>query len=102
MDLFPTFARVAGVSPPGNHSIDGMDMMPILKGEKGDPQRVLHWRFGNQWAVRKGDWKLIDGKTLYHLGDDPEESKDQAAEQPGIVRELRTLNQRWTRDVGHR
>jgi arylsulfatase A-like enzyme len=102
MDLFPTFARLAGVSPPANHPLDGTDIWPILKGEKADPQRVLHWRFGSQWTVRKGDWKLIDGRTLYHLGNDPGESKDLAAEQPEIVRELRILNQQWTREVGNR
>jgi arylsulfatase A-like enzyme len=101
MDLFPTFARLAGVSPPRNHAIDGIDILPILKREAADPQRVLHWRFGNQWAVRRGDWKLIDGKTLYHLGNDPGESNNLAAEQPGNVEELHRLNREWTRDVGN-
>ena len=102
MDLFPTFARLAGVSPPGNHTIDGMDIWPLLKGEKGDPQRVLHWRFGNQWAVRRGDWKLIDGRMLYNLGNDPGESRNLAGKHPEIVRELLLLNRAWTRDVGNR
>lgn len=102
MDLFPTFARLAGVSLPENHVIDGTDIAPILKGEQGDTQRVLHWRFGRQWAVRRGDWKLIDGRSLYHLGNDPEETKNLAGENRKTVRELLMLNRDWTRDVGNR
>jgi arylsulfatase A len=102
MDLFPTFARLGGVSSPENHQIDGMDILPALQDEQGDLNRVLHWRFGNQWAVRNGDWKLIDGRALYHLGNDPGESVNLAKQQPEIVRELLSLNQDWTREVGMR
>jgi arylsulfatase A len=102
MDLFPTIARLGGVSSPENHKIDGTDILPVLQGGEGDVNRVLHWRFGNQWAVRKGDWKLIDGRTLYHLGNDPGESKNLAKDHPGIVRELLRLNQDWTREAGNR
>ena len=102
MDLFSTFARLAGVSLPENHPIDGVDIGPILKGEKQELPRVLHWRFGDQWAIRKGDWKLIDGKALYDLGKDPTESKDLAEKHPEIVKELLRLNRQWTRDVGSR
>jgi arylsulfatase A-like enzyme len=92
---------VAGLSPPANHLTDGSDSVPVLRSGIGDPQRVLHWRFGSQWAVRKGDWKPVDGKTLYFLGNDPEEPKDLAAE-PEIARGLRILNQQWTRGAGTR
>jgi arylsulfatase A-like enzyme len=102
MDLFPTFARLAGVSTPENHKTDGIDILPALQDEQGDLNRVLHWRFGNQWAVRKGDWKLIDGRALYHLGNDPGESENLAKQQSEIVHELLSLNQDWTREVGMR
>ena len=23
------------------------------------PHETLYWRFGDQWAIRKGDWKLV-------------------------------------------
>ena len=102
MDFFPTFARLAGVSPPKNHQIDGIDIWPILNGGKGDPERVLHWQFGGQLAVRKGDWKLINDKLLVHLGKDPRESTNLFAEHPEVVQQLRQLNEAWTSDVGDR
>lgn len=102
MDLFPTFARLADVTPPGKLTLDGMDILPILRADRSAPERVLHWRFGNQWALRRGDWKLINGRNLHHLGNDPAESKDLAADHPEVLRELRVLNSKWTRDVGDR
>jgi arylsulfatase A-like enzyme len=102
MDLFPTFATLAGVPPPVNHPIDGMDMMPIVKREDAGARRELHWRFGEQWAARRGDWKLVNGGALYHLGNDPGESKNLSAEHPEVVEELLLLNRAWTRDVSNR
>ena len=102
MDFFPTFARLGGVSLPENYKIDGNDILPALQSGESDVNRVLHWRFGNQWAVRKGDWKLIDGRALHHPGNDPGESENLAKQHSEIVRELLSLNQDWTREVGSR
>jgi arylsulfatase A len=102
MDLFPTFATLAGVAPPANHPIDGMDIGPMVKREDAGAKRALHWRFGGQWAVRRGEWKLVNGEALYHLGNDPGESKNLSAEHPEVVEELLLLNRAWTRDVGNR
>jgi len=102
MDFFPTFANLAGAAPAEDREVDGMDLLPILRGDGGEPGRVLHWRFGDRWAVRKGDWKLIDDKVLYHLGKDPAETKNIYAEHPEVVEQLRNLNRQWTREVGGR
>jgi len=71
--------------------------MSYLTGKnKGKPHETLYWRFGEQWCIRKGDWKLvvnrIDGvdkaPALYNLKDDIGESKDLAATHPDKVKEL--------------
>jgi len=36
-----------------------MDLMPLLKNDTQQGDRVLHWLSGDSWAVRKGAWKLI-------------------------------------------
>ena len=77
VDVFPTFAKVANASVPGN--LDGVDLMPYLKGEKtGHPHETLCWQqrvwvrpnerkpsgpgypalFYNL-AIRSGKWKAI-------------------------------------------
>lgn len=59
MDFFSTFAKLAGASLPNGLRIDGIDLMPALKGSASRSDRAIHWLFGKSWAVRKGSWKLI-------------------------------------------
>lgn len=104
MDFLPTFARLAGASTPENHKIDGIDLMPVLKGEAKAPPRNLHWLFGDSWAVRKGSWKLI-GKgerpqALYHLEDDLSEKNNIIKQKPEMADELFALHRKWIAEVG--
>ena len=76
--------------------------MPFLTGEnKARPHETLYWRFGNQWAVRHGDMKLVQAKDggpkplLIDLAADIGESRDLTAEQPERAAELLALYQRW-------
>jgi arylsulfatase A-like enzyme len=87
--------------------------MPFLTREKlGVPHDALYWRFGEQMAIRHGDFKLVrydanadsqvrKGKAnvtetkLYNLGNDIGESKDLAASMPGKVKELQAAWDVW-------
>ena len=53
--------------------------------------RTLFWRYRKQTALRKGDWKLVNGEELYNLASDRNESKNLAPEHPEKVRELQEL-----------
>ena len=106
VDFFPTFAKLAGVASPEGHRLDGVDMMPLLKGDTKKHDRTFHWLFGNSWAVRKGPWKLIgDGKaarSLVNLKDDMGEKQNQLEEQPERGKELAKLRENWVEEVGGR
>jgi arylsulfatase A len=65
-DWFPTLLGAAGLEPPSDRTIDGVEILPVLRGERG---RVCTRRFW-QWnrctplvecnaAMRDGDWKLV-------------------------------------------
>ncbi|MFM8284477.1 MAG: sulfatase, partial [Planctomycetaceae bacterium] len=76
--------------------------LPHLAGTAtGRPHDTLFWRFGEQWAVRKGDWKLVVSKggggtpELYDLASDVGERSDRAAEEPAKVAELQRLYDAW-------
>lgn len=59
LDLYPSFARLAGAAlPPAR--IDGTDLSPLLLGEKGAKGRESFWFYSGAelQAVRVGDWKL--------------------------------------------
>ena len=104
MDLFPTFAKLAGARVPEGHLLDGSDIMPLLMDSEKVSDRVLHWLFGDSWAVRQGSWKLI-GKnqialTLVNLDSDLEEKNNLLKEQPERVDELLKLHRQWIESVG--
>ena len=78
-------------------------MLPYLEGEnESAPHKTLYWRFGDQWAVRHGDWKLVGGNggdlngELYNLADDISESKNLAADHTEKVTELKKLWDGWS------
>jgi len=60
-------------------------------------------RFGNQWAIRKGDWKRcanrIDGVAnpkLFDLTDDIGEANDLTAMHPDKLQELQADWTKWS------
>ena len=65
---------------------------------------VLHFQWNKKWAVRRGKWKLIatDGKNdaaLHRIDGKEPETKNYAAEEPGIVAELTSMHEAWAKDV---
>lgn len=106
MDLFPTFAGLAAAPLPAGHQIDGVDLMPLLKGGSISKDRDLHWLFGESWAVRKGGWKLLGRgdrpQVLVNLDKDLEENENLMNDQPGLVDDLLKKHQEWIGSVGNR
>lgn len=105
LDLLPTALAAAGVEAPADAKLEGVNLLPYLTGEKTEaPHESLFWRFGKQWAIRQGDWKLVasridDNKPqLFNLADDIGEAKDLAAEQPEKVATLQAAWDKWDAD----
>lgn len=113
LDLTATALAVAGVDVQPEWKLDGVNLLPFVSGEKADaPHDALYWRFGQQMAVRSGDFKLVrydnnaDTRTgvrqqgvtapkLYNLKDDIGETKDLAAAMPDKVKELKAKWDAW-------
>ena len=84
-------------------------MVPIFKSADAKSKHdVLHFQWQQKWAVREGDWKLIqhnnrvgaDGRfELVSLADDKPEQKDYSEEKPEIVERLRSLHADFEADV---
>ena len=102
LDVLPTALAIAGAPVDASAQLDGVNLLPYLLGEnKSAPHPTMFWRFGPQWAVRHGDYKLVVARggsgrpELYNLAADIGESKDLAAAQPEKVKELQTLYDSW-------
>lgn len=111
-DFFPTLLDVAGAKPQPGQVLDGVSLVPVLKGGTL-PERALFWHYphyGNQGgapsaAIRRGDWKLIewleDGRVeLFNLAQDLAETNDLAAQEPQRVAELPAELHAWQKEVG--
>ncbi len=102
LDILPTSLAAAGVKSEAAWKLDGVNLLPHLNGEsKLPPHDALYWRFGPQWAIRQGDWKLVASRPdnletrLFNLKDDIGEAKDLVAAQPDKVKELKTAWDKW-------
>lgn len=102
LDILPTALAASGAKIDPSWKLDGVDLRPYLAGEKaGRPHESLYWRFGKQWAVRHGDWKLVAAAggsgepELYNLADDLGERTDLAARNPEKKKELQGIYDLW-------
>lgn len=92
-DFLPTCAELAGAALPAGHKVDGMSVVPALRGGALPARPYLYWELMEphfQQAARFGDWKAVrpaSGKPveLYDLKNDPAETTDLAAKNPDVL-----------------
>jgi len=103
MDLLPTLAGLCGREPPSDRIIDGKNILPLMLAASGSsPHDVLHYYLERELqAIRSGRWKLhlVSGE-LYDLHADIGETRDVAADNPGVVTELRRRADICREDLG--
>ncbi len=111
-DWFPTIADLCDIELPGHH-LDGKSLAAVIKSADADsPHDHFYWQLGGgpnaQWAVRKGDWKLlgngrdttdlkakvaVDKLFLANLKQDIGETTNVADQHPDVVKDLQALRQ---------
>jgi arylsulfatase A len=73
IDLMATMAAVVGYKLPPNAAVDSHDLLPLLEGESGSVRKThIHNTALNIYAIRHGDWVLVDSKTGYMSPRNPE------------------------------
>ena len=111
-DLYPTLLEAAGLPLMPKQHVDGVSLLPLLKGQSHLEREAIYWHYphyGNQGgtpgsSVRAGDWKLIeffeDGRLeLYNLREDLSEEHNLAAERPGLTAKLAGMLAAWRESV---
>lgn len=114
IDLYATIAAVVSAKIPAGSGEDSYDQFPLFRGESPSARDTLvHNTNPNGYALRHGDWVLIEAKTggvtkvppwfddangyakntqpgeLYNLRDDLGQKKNLYAEMPEKVAELK-------------
>lgn len=117
IDWFPTLAEFCGIQLP-EHTLDGKSLVNIIKNQSMPAaHKVFFWKQGGteekpQLAVRKDDWKLLrypifaqqdeldeQGYFLVNLHNDLGEKKNLSQSYPQVVKELKSLLDKWLLEV---
>ncbi|HBJ86994.1 MAG TPA: arylsulfatase [Verrucomicrobiales bacterium] len=104
MDLLPTALALADTTTPKDVTLDGTDLAPLLFESKPLPPRPYFYYRGDQlFACRLGEWKAHfqtqtgygqpkaephEPPLLFHLGRDPSEKRNVAAERPEVLAQI--------------
>jgi arylsulfatase A-like enzyme len=108
-DWLPTLADWCGISVPAD--LDGRSLNAVIREGAPSPHESFGWEQGRQWAIRRGEWKLLSqpndpttdepvgvdeaGLFLVNLLRDPGEQQNLAAEQPELVERLLADRKAW-------
>ena len=112
VDLFPTLAELAGITPPvGPQPIDGVSLVPVLKNPETRVRGHAYHAYPKQKlgrAIRTERYRFVQWKRvndpdataeyeLYDYAHDPNETKNLAAQKPDVVRELKAILDKYSK-----
>ncbi len=126
VDLMPTLFEMAGAKPPKGYVMDGVSLVPLLRGNGKIPNRALYfympfydilWAHTPSAVIREGDWKLIEffgdyispetgdyvegnRVELYNLRSDIGERNNLAAKEKERAERMRARLHEWIRSCG--
>jgi arylsulfatase A-like enzyme len=118
LDVFPTFAEIAGAKVPDKLQLDGRSLVPLLENPRAeweDRNLFIHvgrWAKGKaaqaqyaNCAIRDRQFRMVsvgNGKENWELFDilkDPGEKNNVRAEHPKDFERLKAAYDRWWREV---
>ncbi len=98
MDWTATILAAAKANVAADHSLDGIDLLPIVKGNSRVFDRTFFWRIYSRDAVREGKWKYVrDGEVrkLFDLSVDQREQADFSRTHPDVLQRLTSAFDKW-------
>ncbi len=119
VDLLPTFAELGGKALPEGYTSDGESFASFFGTNKFTRSKTLYWDWrsankrdkvdGAKWAaatLRDGDYKLVANYNqeiveLYNIAEDPNETKNLAAEKPELTKQLLAKWNEWDATLPH-
>lgn len=105
IDVLPTLADLAGITPTASKPLDGISLKPLLLStgpEVAWPARMIFSEWDGKVSVRTPQYRLDAAGALYDLARDPGQTKDLAAELPAVAFQLRQAVAAWREEVSPR
>jgi arylsulfatase A-like enzyme len=97
-----TATMLAAGKADASASLDGIDLLPVIKGVSPARDRTLFWRTDKQDAVRDGKWKLFrngEVSRLFDLSLDQHEQADFSKQHPEVVLRLTREFDKWNEQM---
>jgi arylsulfatase A-like enzyme len=99
LEIMPTMAAVTGAKLPAGITLDGFNMLPVLRGEAKSPRTEMFWERRNHRAARVGNWKWVDmggaNQGLFDLTNDLGEKRDLSKEKPDVLAKVQAKFSDW-------
>ena len=102
LEILPTIQTITGTNFGTQTQLDGFDMLPVLKGQRGSQRKHMFWQRRSDIAARVGSWKWIKsakGGGLYNLAEDIGETTDLSKQAPEKLAELQSAWTQWRQDM---
>ncbi|HZI59199.1 MAG TPA: sulfatase-like hydrolase/transferase [Pyrinomonadaceae bacterium] len=102
MDWTATILAAANRDADAGRSLDGIDLLPVLKGASPVIDRTFFWRIYTQDAVRQGKWKFFrdgDVRRLFDLSVDQREQADFSKKLPAVLERLMSEFDKWNEQM---
>jgi arylsulfatase A-like enzyme len=102
MDWTATMLALAKVDAAALRSLDGIDLMPVIKGSSPVNDRTFFWRIYSQDAVRQGKWKYVrngEVRRLFDLSFDQHEQADFSKKNPEVLQRLMSEFDKWNEQM---
>lgn len=102
MDWTATILAAANRDADAHRSLDGIDLLPVLKGASPVIDRTFFWRIYTQDAVRQGKWKFFrdgDVRRLFDLTVDQREQADFSKKLPAVLERLMSEFDKWNEQM---
>lgn len=105
IDVFPTVVEIASGKKCKNKDIQGVSLMPLIKGEKIKKRNIFGFRsYEDQYtSIINGDWKIIkyhSGKyQMYNVAVDQSEQNDLIGKGLPMEKKLKKSLAKWEKEA---
>jgi arylsulfatase A-like enzyme len=102
MDWTATILAAGNAEAAAGHSLDGIDLLPVIKGSRPPIDRAFFWRIYNLDAVRQGKWKFYrnaEVRRLFDLSVDEREQADFSQKNPEVLQQLMGEFDKWNKEM---